>query len=97
MSSYKLTTPAANDYVDILAYTLDKWGIEQYKKYQTLLASAFQKIADNPVLDRNYAGTPRAVYGYHTGSHVVFYRRATSHVEILRILHQRMDFKRYLK
>lgn len=97
MSSYKLTTPAANDYIDILAYTLDKWGIEQYKKYQALLASTFQKIADNPVLDRNYAGTPQSVYGYHTGSHIVFYRRAASHVEIIRILHKNMDFKRHFK
>ena len=97
MSSYKLTTPAANDYVDILAYTLDKWGLEQYEKYQKLLASTFQKVADMPALGKTYAGTPRTVYGYHTGSHVVFYRRAASHVEILRILHQGMDFPRHLK
>lgn len=97
MSSYKLTTPAANDYVDILAYTLDKWGLEQYKNYQGLLASTFQKLADTPALGKNYAGTPQTVYGYHTGSHVVFYRRATSRVEILRILHQSMDFPRHFK
>jgi plasmid stabilization system protein ParE len=50
MSSYKLTTPAANDYVDILAYTLDKWGLEQYEKYQKILAATFQKVADMPAL-----------------------------------------------
>ena len=39
----------------------------------------------------------RAGYFRHpVGSHVVFYRRVAGGIDVVRILHQRMDFQRHL-
>jgi len=41
--------------------------------------------------------TPDAcIQSFQVGSHVVFYRLIDKHIDIVRILHQRMDFERHL-
>ncbi len=39
-------------------------------------------------------GTP---YSYHEGRHVIFYRTTTEGIELMRVLHDAMDFPRHFK
>ncbi|NIR47814.1 type II toxin-antitoxin system RelE/ParE family toxin [candidate division KSB1 bacterium] len=34
---------------------------------------------------------------YHCGRHVIFYRKAKKGIEIIRVLHDSMDFPRHFK
>jgi len=37
-----------------------------------------------------------AYWKYAVGAHVLFFRRTTDGIEVVRVLHQRMDFERHL-
>ena len=96
MSGYKLTPLAEQDYYNILDFTLEKWDYPQYKKYRDILRNAFARIAKMPLLGKHREELPPQYYSYHVGRHMIFYRVAEEGIEIVRILHDRMDFKRYL-
>lgn len=91
MGTYRLTTPAATDYVNILDFTIDRWGLEQYDRYGILLDSAFVKLVALPDLGKHKSYIPSDARIYRVGSHQVVYRRREQDIEILRILHIRQQ------
>ncbi len=95
MSEYRLSPLALRDLEDIWAYTLDNWSIEQAESYHARLVQAFEDLAAG-----RKVGRPVNVRtGYRklaVGSHVVFYRTSGSFVDVMRVLHQRMDVSRHL-
>ncbi|RYG01053.1 MAG: type II toxin-antitoxin system RelE/ParE family toxin [Chitinophagaceae bacterium] len=59
-----------------------------------LLTSSFGEIVQNPALGKNYNEIDNVILGLRVGKHIVFYREVQAgDIEILRILHQRMDLK----
>jgi toxin ParE1/3/4 len=94
MAKYFLTNKAVEDLSKIWEYTYEVWSESQADKYYELLTSSFQEIVQNPGLGKNYHEIDSSILGLHVGKHIVFYRIAKSNdIEILRILHQRMDLK----
>jgi toxin ParE1/3/4 len=83
---------AINDLNDIWKYTLIKWSEKQADKYYASLESACQQIGKNPELGTQYAEINSHLLGFKIGNHIIFYQVNTDHhIEIIRILHQRMD------
>jgi toxin ParE1/3/4 len=94
MAKYFLTNKAVEDLSKIWQYTYEVWSENQADKYYELLTSSFQEIVQNPGLGKNYDEIDKSIFGLHIGKHIVFYRIAKARdIEILRILHQRMDLK----
>ncbi|HEX8314196.1 MAG TPA: type II toxin-antitoxin system RelE/ParE family toxin [Flavisolibacter sp.] len=94
MAKYLLTSKAVDDLSTIWEYTFEAWSESQADKYYELLTSSFQEIVQNPELGKNYDDIDKGIFGLRVGRHIVFYRIAQStDIEILRILHQRMDLK----
>ena len=94
MAKYVLSNKAVEDLSKIWEYTYEVWSESQADKYYELLTNSFQELVQNPDLGKNYDEIDRAILGLRVGKHVVFYRLTQfSDIEILRILHQRMDFK----
>jgi toxin ParE1/3/4 len=94
MAKYVLTNKAVEDLSKIWEYTYEVWSESQADKYYELLTSSFQEIVQNPELGKNYDEIDKAIFGHRVGKHIVFYRVAQADdIEILRILHQRMDLK----
>lgn len=94
MAKYVLTKKAVEDLAKIWEYTYEVWSESQADKYYELLISSFKAIVQNPELGKNYTEIDRAILGLHVGKHIVFYRVIkSSDIEIVRILHQRMDLK----
>ena len=94
MAKYLLTNKAVDDLSKIWEYTYEVWSESQADKYYELLTSSFQEIVQNPELGKNYDEIDKTIFGLRVGKHIVFYRVAQSNdIEILRILHQRMDLK----
>ncbi|HKM63956.1 MAG TPA: type II toxin-antitoxin system RelE/ParE family toxin, partial [Acidisphaera sp.] len=60
------------------------------------LRERIQAVAAQPGLGRPCPEVRPGYYRCAAGSHVVFYRRTDAGIEIVRILHGRMDFVRHL-
>jgi len=96
MAKYHLTNKAVEDLDSIWIYTIENWSIEQADKYYRVLVSEFQTIADRVSIDREYREIKSGLFGHLCEKHIVFYRFVDDEVEIIRILHQRMDCQRIL-
>lgn len=95
MARYKLTNKAVEDLSKIWEYTFETWSEQQADKYYDVLISNFQEIAENPDFGKNYDGISKQLFGFKVNKHIIFYRTLNeNHVEITRILHERMDLKK---
>jgi toxin ParE1/3/4 len=95
MAEFKLTNKAVDDLSKIWEYTLEVWSENQADKYYELLISNCQEIADNPHLGKSYDGITQSLLGMKTNRHIIFYRTLNeNYIEIIRILHERMDLKK---
>ena len=94
MAKYLLTSRAIDDLSEIWVYTYEVWSESQADRYYELLTNSFQEIVQSPGLGKKYDEIDKAIFGLRIGKHIVFCRVAQSgDIEILRILHQRMDLK----
>jgi toxin ParE1/3/4 len=91
----QLTPLARADLENIWNYTADTWSPEQADKYISEFVTAFAAIAAG---ERKGRLIPeRAGYlKYAVGSHLVFYREGEATIDVVRVLHQRMDVERHL-
>ena len=53
-------------------------------------------IATKPMSGRACPEVRAGYYKYRSGSHLLFYRLTSEGVDVVRILHERMDFDRHL-
>jgi toxin ParE1/3/4 len=93
---------ARQDIADVLRYTRDRWGKAQARQYRDLINAALNAVAADPGCGKA-RGTRPGVLSHHIkqsgreARHVVFYRvRDSGVVEIIRLLHDSMDFDRHL-
>ncbi len=98
MMGYKLTTIARQDIRNINRYSISHWGKAKAIQYVSALYERFEWLSNQPHMGRNRDYISASLLSYQEGSHVIFYRREPQgHISILRVLHQRMDFKRHLQ
>ncbi|MEH3118703.1 MAG: type II toxin-antitoxin system RelE/ParE family toxin [Methylorubrum populi] len=75
----------------------ERWGVDQADRSVRLLAVSFDKLAEGSAPGRRADEIRKGYFRLSVGSHVLFYRPgADGGIELIRILHQRMDFKRHL-
>ena len=98
MPGYKLTHKAVEDLTGIWNYTVKKWSEKQADKYYRLLIDNFDELSRNPCLGKSYSDIIENILGFRVGRHIIFYRIIQSNkIEILRILHEKMDLKNRIK
>jgi len=94
---YTLSPRAQADLEEIWQYTAKRWTIEQAETYVRYLANHFSIVAGYPEIGMTCHDIRPGYYKFPAGSHVLFYRIIDSGINIVRILHQRMDFARHLR
>ena len=87
----RLSNKAVNDLKNIGRYSEGRWGREQRNTYLSTLDTGIRRLSENPL-----AGSPcddilSGYWKYRVGKHLIFYRYDSSHIHIVRILHERMD------
>jgi toxin ParE1/3/4 len=92
-----LTPKARADLKDISRYTNQTWGRQQRLTYLKQLNNAFSFLAENPQRGKKRNEIIGSPYSYHVGRHVIFYRPIAEGIQILRILHDSMDFPQHFK
>ncbi|MBD1847942.1 type II toxin-antitoxin system RelE/ParE family toxin [Cyanobacteria bacterium FACHB-63] len=91
MNGYRLSEQAELDYREILAFTLERWGINQFHKYAELLEATFDRLVEMPTLGRQRDDIRLGFYRYRVGQHYIFYRITEETLQIARILHVRRN------
>jgi toxin ParE1/3/4 len=96
MGKFFLRPKAVADLESIWDYTVDTWDAQQAERYLRMLNRAFTDLAENPSLGRSADFIRRGYRRHLAGRHVVFYRVIDTGIDVVRVLHQKMDFDRHL-
>ncbi|ODA91340.1 plasmid stabilization protein ParE [Leifsonia xyli subsp. xyli] len=91
MTGYRLTPAAQRDLSSIWDFTEERWNVRQAETYVTEIRAAIERIADAPSRGRDCDEIRQGYRRYGIGSHLLFYVESTVGVDVIRILHQRMD------
>ena len=90
--NYRISEQAINDLNNIWTYTLNKWSKEQADRYYDLIIGEIDFISDNFLAGKSIGQTRKNYRVSKVKSHLIFYRKAENEIiEIVRILHQRMN------
>ena len=89
--NYFLSNAAEADLIDIFVYTLEEWGEDQVYTYKRQLESRFEAILLFPDIGRKHPKLPSNIYYLVEGKHYIFYKKVKNDIEVLRLLHHRMD------
>lgn len=97
MAGYIINEKALNDINNIWIYTAENWSIEQADRYYNLIFEEIEFIVNNFEFARDF-GNIRKNYRYSkVKSHLVFFRKTKSNeIEVIRILHEKMDIENQL-
>jgi len=96
MGTFILTQKAKDDLLGIGRYTRKQWGKAQQSRYLTQLDNAFHDLADKPGLGRACDDIREGYFKYGVGKHVIFYRHTGKRIDIVRVMHGRMDIEQHL-
>lgn len=96
---FKISKEAENDLTKIWNYTFETWSLERADRYINLIFEEIQYICENPEFGKNFSYVRKDYLKTKVKSHFVFYKfnKMNKHIEIIRILHQRMDIEQRLK
>lgn len=97
MTRYVLSPAAQADLERIWDYTCERWDGDQAEAYVREVQRAINRLVDNPLIGRQ-CDEVRVGYRKHAvGSHTLYYRIIDGGViDIVRVLHKRMDVDRHL-
>jgi toxin ParE1/3/4 len=93
---YVLSPRAQTDLDEIWAYTEDHWGLDQAETYTRDIWQRIEDVAERPTIGQDCSDIRAGYYKISCGSHFLFYRLIAQGIDIVRILHERMDFERHI-
>ena len=100
MSSPKLpiilSPEAQDDFADIQSYTLQTYGETQWEKYEGRIAAVLDLLSEHEQTGTGRPDLPPDVRVFPVEQHRIYFRVTSMAVHVARILHSRMDAKRYL-
>jgi toxin ParE1/3/4 len=96
MTAYVLTPRARADLKSIWTYSVDRWNAEQADRYVGVIHRAMAIVAADPQRGRSYDHVRAGYFMYSAGSHIIFFKRRSDGIVVIRILHQSMDYQRHL-
>ena len=95
---YRISEKAISDLERIWLYTFQKWSKEQADRYHNLIINEIEFIVNNLESCRKMDFIRPGYRVSKVKFHLIFFKKAEdSVVEIIRILHQRMDIENRLK
>ena len=80
----------------ISRYTRKRWGHEQAAAYAANLRDQIKSLREFPLRFPEFEGKYDGLRQMHCGHHMVFYLVTNDTIEIIRVLHEAMDFSERL-
>jgi toxin ParE1/3/4 len=94
--TYRTTRKADDDIIAIYIRGMREFGAAQAERYHEGLLRTFEILADNPTLAREHKDLSPSVRLHPYGSHLIIYILRDAEILIVRVLHGRQDWERYL-
>jgi toxin ParE1/3/4 len=91
--NYRISEAARNDLDGIWEYTFQKWSKEQADRYYSLIINEIEFISDNITSGKPMNHVKMGYFASYVKSHMILFQRSEEIVEVIRILHQRMDIE----
>ncbi len=91
MSEYRLTPAAKSDLLEIWSYTIKNWGKKQAEKYLLEIEAKLELLAADPELGRQRPEINPGYYSFPVKKHIIFYLQSGNYIDIIGILHGKMD------
>jgi toxin ParE1/3/4 len=85
------------DLREIAAYTEREWGPSKRRAYLDALSSHIGALADNPSRGIARDDVQPGYRSSRVGRHVIFYRPVGTGIEVVRVLHEKMDIERHVR
>lgn len=96
MADYRLTPAAKSDLIDIWNYTVNTWGEVQAEKYLLEIQTALEHLAANPEIGKQRPEIAIGYYSFPVEKHMIFYLCSNGFIDIIAVLHGRMDINKNL-
>ncbi len=89
---------AIDDLTSIWQYSAKTWSENQADLYYEQLKISCQELLRNPWKGRKYSIVESDLMGFKVNKHIVFYivLESQKEIEIVRILHEKMDLRNHL-
>ena len=97
MAKLILKQEAINDLTNIWEYTVETWSENQANRYYEAIKQACLDISQNPGQGRKYLEISKNLLGYRINKHIIFYHVVSDEVEVIRILHEKMDLRNQVR
>ncbi len=94
---YRLTRPAIRDLAEIGRYTREHWDDQQASRYGAGITARLKWLCRNQPLWHERPELAEDLFSYHHQSHIIIFRTYRDGIEIIRMIHQRMDPARHLR
>ena len=94
--SYRISDDAETDLLAIWGHTAKTWSEVQADLYIDAFLVRFAWLTKNVGLWTTRPEIGEGLYSYLQKSHVIIFRKKNQCLEILRILHNRMDLKKHI-
>jgi len=88
-----ISKKAVSDLEEIWLYTIEKWSIEQADRYYNLIFDEINYICKNINAGKSMEHVRKGYRASKVKSHLIFYRVINNTIEVIRILHERMDIE----
>ena len=92
---YRLSPLAESDLEEIWIYTFRQWSLEQANEYYRGIVAAIEGLASGSNIWQR-ADVREGYWKYKVGMHVVYFRSSDRYLDVIRILHGRMDVDLHL-
>lgn len=96
MRNVRLTIAAKGQLKSIWHYTFETWGEQKADAYLTEIEKKLNMLAENPKLGRSRPDVKANYYSIKVNKHIVFYLFSEQYVDVIGVLHERMDVMTWL-
>ena len=93
---FVIAKKAVSDLEEIWLYPVEKWSAEQADRYYNLIFDEINYICRNINAGKSMEHVRQGYRASKVKSHLIFYRILKDTIEVIRILHERMDIENRL-
>jgi len=90
-AKYRISETAIEDLEGIWEYTFFNWSKQQADRYHSLIMNEIEFLSENTTSGKLMNHIKKGYLVSYVKSHMIFFKRNEGIVEIIRILHQKMD------
>lgn len=95
-AKYRISATTIEDLDGIWEYTFINWSKDQADRYHNLQMNEIEFVAENRSSGKSMDHIKEGYFVTYVKSHMIFFKRNEGIVEVIRILHQKMDVESIL-